>query len=84
MGRRELERRQHELLARSSYLRARLDTELGRWHKPLGWVGLLMGSVQWLGRHPLWGGAALLTLAARRPRALLTRLARAVWLRALP
>lgn len=84
MNRRELERRQHELLARSSHLRARLDAELGAWHKPLRLVDHLLGSVNWFGRHPLWGTGALLTLTARRPRQLLIRVLKAIWLRAVP
>lgn len=84
MNRRELDRQQHELLARSSYLRARLGAELDVWQKPLGLVESLWRGLHWLGRHPLWAVGAVLTLTAQRPRRLFIRLARALWLRALP
>lgn len=84
MNHRELERQQHTLLARSSYLRARLGVELSHWQQPLGLADGLLTGMKWLGRHPLWGVGAVLALTARRPRRLVLRLLQVIWQRAMP
>lgn len=84
MNHRNLERQQQELLARSSYLRARLGAELGHWQRPLSLVDGLLMAMRWLGSHPLWGVATALTLTTKGPRRFFLRLLKGLWQRAMP